>query len=457
MDQKLVYELGSKEEKRSFNNLLFRLTLPIAFQSFMTAAVSASDAIMVGFISQEALSAVSLAGQITFVLNLFITVLVQGTTLLAAQYWGKKNIRAIEMIFGLVIKYTIIITSLFFIGATFFPNILMQFFTNDPQLITNGVSYLKIAGLSFVPLGISQIYLCIMKNTGRTKKNTIIASVSMVLNLILNAIFIFGLFGFQSFGIQGAAIATVISMFVQLFWSFSDTLKSNSVKLKMQYLIKIDHNLKRDFIKYTIPIAGNYFFYGCGVTMYSVIIGHLGNDAVAANSIANIIKNLVTCVGKGVATAGGIIVGNALGGNMIEQAKIYGKRLMIFSGLCGVFCSIVIILLRPFILNNTSLSSTALSYLSGMLLICSYYMIPSAIDSTVIGGIFCAGGKSKFGLFADAIVIWGIIIPLAALSAFYFEFPVLVTYFIICLDECIKLPVVFSYFKKYSWANNITR
>lgn len=423
----------------------------------MTAAVSASDAIMLGLLNQEALSAVSLAGQITFVLNLFITVLVQGTTLLAAQYWGKKNIKAIEMIFGLVIKYTFIITSIFFIGTTFFPEILMRFFTNDSQLISNGIDYLRIAGLSFIPLGLSQIYLCIMKNSGKTNKNTIIASVSMILNLVLNTILIFGFFGFPLLGIQGAAIATVISMFVQLFWTFADSLKKDSIRLKIKYLVKIDHHLRKDFIKYTMPIAGNYFFYGCGVTMYSVIIGHLGSDAVAANSIANIIKNLITCIGKGVATAGGIIIGNALGKNMIDKAKIYGKRLITFSSLCGILSSIIILLLRPLILNNVGLTPTALTYLSGMLLICSYYVIPGSIDSTVIGGIFCAGGKSKFGLYADAIVIWGIIIPLATLTAFYFELPVLIVYVIICLDECIKLPAVFIYFKRYSWANNITR
>ena len=238
---------------------------------------------------------------------------------------------------------------------------------------------------------------------------------------------------------------------------FFDSLKKDSIRLKIKYLLKIDETLKKDFVKYTMPVAGNYLIYGCGVAMYSVIIGHLGNDAVAANSIANIIKNLITCVEKGVATAGGIIVGNALGKNLIEKAKIYGRRLVIFSGLCGVFSCIIMILLRPFIINHVGLSSKALIYLSGMLLIGSFYRIPSAIDSTVIGGIFCAGGKSKFGLFADAIVIWGIIIPLAAISAFYFKLPVLAVYLIICLDEVVKFPAVLAYFKRYSWANNITR
>lgn len=457
MDNTLSYKLKSKNEKKLFNKTLSHLAIPIAFQSFMTAAVSASDAIMLGFLNQESLSAVSLAGQITFVLNLFITVLVQGTTLLSAQYWGRKDIKSIEMIFGLVMKLTIIITSLFFICATFFPGILMQLFTNDPKLISNGIAYLKIAGFSFIPLGLSQIYLCIMKNTGRTTKNTIIASASMILNLILNTLLIFGILGFPKLGIQGAALATVISMFVQLIWVFVDSLKKDNVRLKVKYIFKIDNDLKKDFIKYILPVAGNYFFYGCGVTMYSVIIGHLGNDAVAANSIANIIKNLITCVGKGVATASGIIVGNALGENMIEKAKLYGKRLIVFSGLCGIVSSILMFLIRAFILDSVGLSPTALTYLSGMMIICSIYMIPSAIDSTVIGGIFCAGGKSKFGLFADAIVIWGIIIPLASLSAFYFKLPVLVVYLIICLDECIKIPAVFIYFKRYSWANNITR
>ena len=168
-------------------------------------------------------------------------------------------------------------------------------------------------------------------------------------------------------------------------------------------------------------------------------------------------KNLVTCVGKGAATAGGIFVGNALGENQIEKAKVYAKRIIGFSGLCGIISGAIILIVRPIILANVDLTPTALMYLSGMLLICSFYVIPGATDSTVIGGIFCAGGKSKFGLISDATVIWLLIIPIASILAFYIKAPVLVVYLVLCLDECIKIPAVFWYFNRYSWAKNITR
>lgn len=457
MEDVTSYPLGSKIERKIFNHTLSCMVIPITFQSFMTAAVSTSDAIMVGFLEQEALSAVSLAGQVTFVLNLFVIVLVQGTTLMAAQYWGKEDRKSVEKIFGLAMQCMAIIVTAFFLVSIFFPTVLMGFFTNEQALITRGADYLKIAGFSYIPLGLSQIYLCIMKNSGKTFMNTVIASMSMVLNILLNGIFIFGLFGLPSMGIKGAALATVISMCVQMAWVFMESLKKDSIRLKLRYFFKADALLKKDFVKYTMPIAGNYFFWGLGTTFYSVIIGHMGNDAVAANSIANIVKNLITCTSKGVATAGGIMIGNALGKNMLAEAKVHARRLVLFSGICGIVSGLVILILRPVILSHVTLTPQAIQYLSGMLLICSYYVIPGAIDSLVIGGIFCAGGKSKFGLFADAIVIWGMVVPIAAMSAFYWHLPVLFVYFVLCMDECIKIPAVYFYFKRYSWANNITR
>lgn len=195
----------------------------------------------------------------------------------------------------------------------------------------------------------------------------------------------------------------------------------------------------------------------CGVSMYSVIIGHMGDDVVAANSIASIVRNLITCAIAGVAGASGIIVGNELGKNEIQTAILYAKRITIFSFICGVFSSILLLFLRPVVLSVSALSETANSYLSGMLLICCYYILTGAINRTVIGGIFCAGGQSKFGLICDAIVLWLIVIPLGFLAAFYWQLPVIVVYVIICLDECIKVPIVFLYYRKYRWAMNITR
>ncbi len=193
------------------------------------------------------------------------------------------------------------------------------------------------------------------------------------------------------------------------------------------------------------------------MTIFSAIIGHLGNDAVAANSLANIVKNTLACVSKGLGTAGAILVGNELGKDHIQLAKRYAARSVQLAGIIGGVTCGLLLMLRPAILRFSNLSEQATGYLSGMLLICSYYMIAGAINNMAIGGIFCAGGKSRFGCICDGVVLWLIVMPLALLAAFTLKLPVLVVYFILCLDECIKVPVVFWYYRRYTWAQNLTR
>ncbi len=445
------------KQNRTFYHSLTAMVIPIAFQNLMTALVSASDAIMLGFLEQDALSAVSLAGQVTFVFNLCVTVLVQGTTMLAAQYWGKGERDTVERILALVLRYMTVVAVIFLAGTLFFPNWIMSLLTNESALVSRGAAYLRIAGFSYVPLGLSQMYLCIMKNSGKTAKSTVIGSSSMLLNLCLNTIFIFGFLGLPALGIQGAALATVLATGTQFVWTMMEAGKSDSIKIRFSNIMSVDKKIRQDFNRYTLPVVGNYFFWGGGVTIFSVIIGHLGNDAVAANSLANIVRNVLGCVSKGVGTAGAILVGNELGKNQIRLAKKYAKHATALAGIIGVITCFILLLIRPPILYFSNLTDTATAYLSGMLFISSYYAIAGSINNMVIGGIFCAGGKSKFGCICDGIVLWLIVIPTASLAAFHFHLPVLAVYFIICLDECIKVPVVFWYYRKYTWAQNLTK
>lgn len=324
-------------------------------------------------------------------------------------------------------------------------------------MISRGARYLRIAGISYIPLGLSQMYLCIMKNSGKTAKSTVIGSSSMILNLCFNAVFIFGFFGFPAMGIQGAAVATVLATGIQFAWTLAEAGKDGSIKIRFSYIMSVDQKIRKDFNHYTLPVVGNYFFWGGGVTIFSVIIGHLGNDAVAANSLANIVRNILGCVSKGVGTAGAILVGNELGKNQIELAKKYAKHSTGLAGLIGVITCFILLIMRPLILKFSNLTEMATAYLSGMLLISSYYAIAGSVNNMVIGGIFCAGGKSKFGCICDGIVLWLIVIPAASLAAFYFHLPVLSVYFILCLDECIKVPIVFWYYRRYTWAQNLTK
>ena len=211
-------ELGGG--KTIFYQKLFSLVLPIAFQQFMLAAVSASDALMLGFVNQDSLSAVSLAGQITFVFNLFMGGLTMGTSILAAQYYGKGDVTAIEKIFAYVTRVCFLISAAFFVASLFIPNQLMRIFTSEPQLITGGSVYLRIVAASYLFTGISQIYLCILKNTGYAMKSMMIGSSAVVINIFLNAALIFGLLFFPKMGIAGAALATSISKLIEMLWAY---------------------------------------------------------------------------------------------------------------------------------------------------------------------------------------------------------------------------------------------
>ena len=217
-----------------------------------------------------------------------------------------------------------------------------------------------------------------------------------------------------------------------------------------------DKLLRHDFWKYSSPVLGNEIIWGVGFTTYSVVMGHLGSDAVAANSIANIVKNLVACFCLGLGSGGGIMVGNELGAGRLDKAKEYGDRLCRLSVLCGVASGIVLLALSPLILAVTDLSVTANAYLKWMLVMCSYYMVGKSVNGTTIAGIFCAGGDSKFGFLCDTVTMWCITVPLGLLTAFMLKLPVLAVYFIVNLDEVVKLPAVYRHYKKYKWVKDLT-
>ena len=443
-------------KQSDFTKKLFAIVLPIAFQNFMLALVSVSDAVMLGMIDQDSLSAVSLATQIQFVFNLFLTAMTVGTSMLVAQYWGKGDKVTVGRVFGLVMKLTILVSAAVTLIAAIAPNVLMYIFTNDPVLVQYGSTYLRAVSLSYLLCGISQIYLCIMKNSGRAGKSSAISSAAVVINIVLNAILIFGLAGAPKLGIAGAAIATVLARAIEMIWSILESFRPNGIRLQFPYLLHVERENKQEFWKYTKHVLANEFVWGLGFTMYSVILGHLGTDAVAANGIVNIVRNVLYCFCFGLASGGSIMVGNMLGAGKLEEAREYGSKLCKLAVLIGVITGLVVIALIPIATSLTDLSPTATTYLRWMLVMSSYYMIGKAVNCTTIGGIFTAGGDSRFGLLCDTVNMWCIIVPLGLLAAFIWKLPVLGVYFILSLDEVDKLPVVYSHYKKYGWVKNLT-
>ena len=442
------------ERKRSLRKEIVRLAFPIALQQFMTALVGACDAIMLGKLSQDAMSAVSLATQVTFVFNLFMFAFMAGENMFVAQYYGKGDYTGISQVFSLVTKICGCIAVVFLAGTLFFPEQLMRILTNEETLIVLGSEYLRVIGISYVFSGIAQTFLAIMKNCGAVNMSTLINGVMVILNIALNAVFIFGLSGFPKMGIKGAALATVLATVVQFLWSVGYVLcRIRAVKFSLR---SCEKKLFGRFWQKTVPLLINNLAWGIGFSMYSVIMGHLGTDAVAANGIANISKNLVVCFCLGLGNAGSIIVGIRLGADRLQEAKEVGETLTKTAIIAGIVSGLVLIALSPFITKMVDLTPTARGYLQKMLLISSYYIAGKSVNCMTIGGIFAAGGDSKFGMLCDSVTLWCIIVPLGCICAFILKLPVMVVYFVLNLDEIIKLPVVYKHYKKYKWIKNLT-
>lgn len=443
--------------EHEFYKKLGLLVFPIMIQTFMLALVSATDAVMLGLVDQTSLSAVSLAGQVQFVLNLVVSAIAIGVGIFAAQYWGKGDTASIEKVIPIALRINLLGGGLFMLAAACFPELLMRFFTNEDVLITSGADYLQAVALSYLLCGISQIYLTVLKNTGAAATSSRISSMAVILNIIANALLIFGLCGLPRLGIVGAAYATVLARAVELVWSMAVTQKQGRVTVRWSRLFKKEKEFARDFWKYTLPVLGASLVWGIAYTLYSVILGHMGSDAVAANSITGIAKSMISCLIRGVSGGAGILIGNLLGAGELEKAKKYGGSLTRLSIAIGIVTGGLMMLVSPLVLQLAPLSETAAGYLHGMFVICGINIVFQAVNITVLDGIFCAGGDSKFDMKGNIGAMWCFAVPLGFLAAFWLKLPVLAVYLIINLDEIVKMPAVYLHYKKYVWVRNITR
>ena len=440
-----------------FRQQIKKLLVPIVVQNLFSAAVASADVIMLNYVGQSAIAAVSLAVQYTSVLLMVYFGLGTGATVLCAQYYGKNDLRAIEAVEGIALRFSILISLLFALAAVFIPERMMRIFTEEPELITLGASYLRIVSVSYFCWSITEIYLAILRSIGRVAISTAIKTGTFLLNILLNAVFLFGLFGLPKLGVQGVALATSASRALELVACFVVSAASDKVKLKLSARFVKNKVLFRDFIRISLPALGNDVSWGVAFSMYSVILGHLGSDAVAANSFVSVARSFGTVLCYGVASAGGSLLGNVIGAGRLDDARDYARRILRLAVLSGAIGGALILLATPFVLRFADVTDTARHYLKYMMLINVYYVMGAAVNTTLIGGVFRAGGDTRWGFLCDTIDMWGYAVPLGFLAAFVLRLPVMWVYFLLCTDEFVKWPWVFRHYRSEKWLNNITR
>ena len=324
--------------KDDFYSQIFKLVLPIIIQNLLSAAVSSADVVMLNYVGQSSISAVSLAAQYASVLFMVFYGLGTGVTILCAQYYGKGDMRAIQVVEGIAMRFSIPIAAAFAAAALLMPETMMLLFTDDAELIAIGASYLRCMSAAYLCWGVVEVYLAVLRSINRVVISTVMNVLAFSLNIILNAVWIFGLFGAPRLGAMGVALATSLSRLIELAACIVVSLFSKDVHLNLRYIFVRNKLLFSDFVRLSLPALGNDISWSVAFSMYSVIIGHMGTDAVAANSFVVVVRNFGTILCFGMASAGGKPAVNdfnvcdaggasssiAVGGAFIDSATSFG-------------------------------------------------------------------------------------------------------------------------------------
>ncbi len=276
-------------------------------------------------------------------------------------------------------------------------------------------------------------------------------------NVILNACFIFGIGPFPAIGVKGVAIATATSRVLAAVICVADVFRPAPARMRIKYLFERNADLFRDYVKYTLPALGNDFAWGLGFTMYSVILGHLDTNCVAANTYANTLRQLSTVVCFALANAAAIIMGKSMGENRLKDAEVYAKRLTWGAIITGIAAGVVVLIAMPFLISFADIGAAAKDYLKWMLIISVPNVFGQSLNTMLICGIYRAGGDTKFGMYMDLSIMWIYGVGLGSLAAFVFKWDPIVVYLILFMDEIVKMPIVVAHNRKKLWLRNITR
>jgi len=446
-------------DRKQFLLYALKLAFPIMIQNLISTLVNSADTIMLGYVSQTAMAASSLANQYTFVLFCFYYGLGIGTSVLCAQYFGKGDKQTVERIIGLAARVAILISLLFFAFSFFAPEAIMKIFSDSPQTIKEGAAYLKVLSFSFVFMGFSQVFVSALRSVGKIVFPSALYVVSLLVNVMMNAAFIFGLFGLPRLGVVGVALGTVSARAVEVILCFAYSAAGKDIKFRLRNLFRRSGVLFKDFLKISAPSVVNDLMWGMAATTCTAILGHIGDDMVAANAVAVMVVNMGAIVCRGFSNATTIIVSQTLGENRMEDTKVYAKRILWLTVIVSLLGCCVILAIRPFMVQfyRDKLTETAIYYLGIIMIMTTWRLVGEGINTCLICGCFRGGGDAKFGMVVDTVFMWGVSVPLMAIAAYVLKLPPVWVYFVMTLDEFEKMPVVFAHYFKFKWMKNITR
>lgn len=451
-------------EKEIYRRAL-RLAVPMMIQNGVTNMVGLVDNIMVGSLGTEAMTAVSIVGQLIFVFNLAIFGGLSGPGIYGAQYYGQGNENGFKNTFR--IKHWIcgICLLLGLVTFIFGGENLISLYLNgesadiDPVLTMNyAKSYLGIMLIGLPPFVITQIFAGSLRETGESVKPMLAGVSSVVVDIVFNYFLIYGKCGFPMLGVEGAAIATVLARYVEMgvviIWTQAQKKTKHPFMVGAYSTLLIPKESAAVIIKKGLPIFLNEFLWAGGIAALTQCYSVRGLDIVAGLNISNAICNLLNVVFVALGNAVGIIIGQFLGAEEYDTAKKSSFKLMWFTGIVSVLLTVVLVALSgvfPLFYNTTQ---DIRDYGQWFIIITAlFFPVQGFLNALYF--TLRSGGKTFITFIFDSVFTWVIPIPLALILCNFTQLPILAVYAIIQAADLIKVTIGYILIKKGVWVSSL--
>ncbi len=446
-----------KKADTYFYKTFFSLAGVIILQNIIVFSVNLADNIMLGRFSETAMSGVSLANQIQFMLHMLVNGAANGVAVIASQYWGKRNIDPIRKVFSAGFLLASSLSLLLGIVVIAFPQQVLFLLSNETAIVETGAVYLRIMGFSYVIFAVSNLLIALMRSVESVRIGFAVSLVALVVNIFLNYCLIFGNFGFPQLGVKGAAYATFAARIAELLTVLVYVLFiDKKLKIRPRDFFSVEKTYMRDYIKTGVPIILSGSSWGIAMTVQTSIIGRLGEAAIGANAIAAPIFQVVSVLYSSTANASGVLIGKTVGEGDLERVKKYAKKLQVLFLAVGLLSFTILMAGKGLILSFYDVSQATTDLANTFLVILSVTVIGSSYEAPCLCGIVSGGGDTKFVLKNDLIFMWGIVLPLSFLSAFVFKWPIPVTFFLLKSDQITKCAVAVFKVNRFRWIKQLT-
>ena len=432
------------------------MTLTIALQNVIVFGVNLADSIMLGRFSEEALSGVALVNQIQFLLQMVVIGVGAGTLIFSSRAWGSKDIDTVKKIANIAMKTALLLSLVIFIPVFFFPDGVLSLLSNEKAVVAEGVKYLKIICFTYPVFAATNTLLSTLRSVETVKIGFYVSLSTLIINICLNYLLIFGNFGFPRLGVEGAAIATTVSRIIELIIVILYVkLKDKKINLKLSDYGRMDKELFRAYLKKGTPVLCSNTMWGLAMAIQTAILGHLGQTSITAGSIASTVFQIFSVVVYGCANASGVLVSKMIGEGKGKSCKPYVKTLQVIYVSIGLATSAFLFSVKDLILSFYDVSPEAKELTTRFIMILCVTVIGTSYQMSCLTGIVVSGGDTTFIMKNDFIFMWIIVLPMAAIFAFVLKLPPEFVFIALKSDQILKCPVAFFKTNRYTWLKNL--